>query len=804
MTPISRFTRAEIAQLYQIVLDSDGLHHVKGDEFRARCTLFGHCGDNDTCFVVHMDTGAFHCFSCGVGGSNIFYFAQEVLRWQSTSNQAPEYEAVIAWIHETLGTPFTERIYSENIKSKSHSGMWDRAKAQARYTFTRGSGYELYSTWRFVDAQGNKQVVPDHPCPCSRIPKGECEPNCKGGRIWGMKGIKHVLYHLVAVLHALLIFVVEGEKNADHLTRALALYISVHGSFKLGNRTYTADEIAVTTNVGGAGNWKSEYNYGLEFTDKIAIKLGDNNQAGRKHNEAACRDICRYADQTFTCDLPVGEDKDISDYLDQHGENAIADFIKLLTTECKLYAPPSSPKIVPDLVCLADVKALPVPWLWPGYLAFTMLSMISGDPDAGKTFIALALAASLSNGRMPITGETCDPVTTLYLSHENSPEHVIRPRFDAQGGNTDRFILLRGSRMEEDEDAVRGNITLKDVAILDAALAQTGAKLVIIDPIQSYLGAEVDAHRSNETRPVMDGLITLAEKYGACVLILRHLTKAPSGRAIHRGLGSIDLTGAVRTEMLAGTAPDEPDNRAFIQIKNNLGRRMGSLAYKITEDESGDEMKTRLEWTGVSTLTAADLQAPEATSGETAGEGWTETIFRGTALLTAEIARRITTGKPPILKTEAATFLMAKGITRNEARLIIASDSFDLMPGKGKGAPIEVHCHVHTGSAAKMGEAEIPNKDAGLDGLDSCRPLGKDTAKMPPSETRMDKDDFKSVIFAAEMGVYGDPPSEKGAYSGPNGKPNGAAGDALEMSGDISFDPADWETEEPTAEGEDR
>ena len=149
---------------------------------------------------------------------------------------------------------------------------------------------------------------------------------------------------------------------------------------------------------------------------------------------------------------------------------------------------------------------------------------------------------------------------------------------------------------------------MKDVTLLENAIEQTQARLIAIDPIQSYLGAEVDAHRSNETRPVMDGLIDLAERHKACVLLIRHLSKASGGRAIHRGLGSIDLTGAVRMEMIAGNAAGDPTKRALVPIKNNVGPRADSLGYEIV----GEEMQARLEWRGKSQLTADDLLAPDA------------------------------------------------------------------------------------------------------------------------------------------------------------------------------------------------
>ena len=435
----AKFAYEENEQYYRICLDGAGFHHVKGNEYRSRCIL--HDGDNSSSFWLNLATGAFCCFSCGVKGGSIFAFQQELLRRESASGQAPEYGTVIQSIREVLGTPFAERVYPEDIgQSKSSGKGWDRKQAQDSYPYTDESGQELYTVWRFVDAKGNKITPPDHPCPCARDSKAKCEPGCSGGRVWGIKKLRHVPYRLLDVLQSLLVFIVEGEKDANNLSRALAFYISKHGGFRLGK--LILDRVAVTTNVSGADGWKSEYEYAKYFTGKIVIKLGDNNTAGRKHNEAVCRDVCRHAAQLFTLDLPVGEDEDISDYLRQH---TVEDLIKLLGLDRKLYAVPSTPAIGPEVICLADVEALPVPWLWRPYLAFSMLAMLSGDPSAGKTFIALAIAASLSNGFVPVSGEVCEPVNTLYLSHENAAEYVIRPRFDAQGGNPNRFHLLRGS-----------------------------------------------------------------------------------------------------------------------------------------------------------------------------------------------------------------------------------------------------------------------------------------------------------------------------------------------------------------------
>jgi len=288
-----------------------------------------------------------------------------------------------------------------------------------------------------------------------------------------------------------------------------------------------------------------------------------------------------------------------------------------------------------DLLTLADVQAHDVDWLWRPYLPGGMLAMLSGDPAAGKTFIALAIAAALTTGYVPSSAETCEPARVLYLTVENDAACVVRPRFDAMGGDPTRLYLLRGYVTGDGDSAEHGSIWLTDMSPLRDALDKTHARLMVVDPIQSYLGAGVDAPRANETRPVLDGPARLAEEYRCCVLLLRHLGKAPTGRAIHRGLGSIDLTGAVRSEMLAGSSPADPQQRAMVQIKNNLGAYGPALGYVI--DGAG-----RFRWTGESALTRSDILAPEPVRQETARDdaaAWLRTFLAGGPRTAKEVER---------------------------------------------------------------------------------------------------------------------------------------------------------------------
>jgi Bifunctional DNA primase/polymerase, N-terminal/AAA domain/Primase C terminal 1 (PriCT-1) len=270
--------------------------------------------------------------------------------------------------------------------------------------------------------------------------------------------------------------------------------------------------------------------------------------------------------------------------------------------------PEEKPSMKPDLVCLADVEARPVDWLWEPFIPLRMLSMISGDPGAGKSFVALAVAADLSRGMLR-DGRIVEPANTLYLTVENPTAEVMRPRFDSLGGDPSRLHLLKGTSFEVNSKEQHGAVSLADIAVLDDAIVGTNARLVIVDPLQSYLGASVDLHRSNETRPVMDGLAKLAERHGLAILLLRHLSKQAGGKAIHRGLGSIDLTGAVRSELLAGSLPDDPETRALVHIKSNVGRFGKALGYAI-------DSKGCLAWTGESGVTEADLLAAPAGPGD--------------------------------------------------------------------------------------------------------------------------------------------------------------------------------------------
>ncbi len=260
------------------------------------------------------------------------------------------------------------------------------------------------------------------------------------------------------------------------------------------------------------------------------------------------------------------------------------------------------------LVRLADVQPESVAWLWYPYIPRGKITILEGDPAAGKTWLALALAAAVSRGcGLPDAADsgrpnamTCEPGQVIYLTAEDGLADTLRPRLDAVGADASRAYALTAAHI----DGIEVAITLRDLDVLNDALTQTHAALLVVDPVQGFLGSQIDMHRANEVRPVLAGLAKLGEQHNCAIVCIRHLSKANADRALYRGLGSIDFTAAARSVLLAGRDPTDANRRALVQIKNSLAPEGPALAYAINGG--------RFEWAGLSEMTSAALLARDA------------------------------------------------------------------------------------------------------------------------------------------------------------------------------------------------
>lgn len=259
----------------------------------------------------------------------------------------------------------------------------------------------------------------------------------------------------------------------------------------------------------------------------------------------------------------------------------------------------------PDLVTLSEVTPEDLTWHLYPYIPLGKVVVIEGDPGCGKTYLVLSLCAAATVGKHPFTGEQDrQAVSVLFLTAEDGLADTIHPRLEKLGADLTRFVALRGTVQVVDGKEEKGSVWLSDITVLEEALERTHPALVVIDPFQGFLGAEVDMHRANEIRPILARLAGLAEKHKCAVLIIRHLSKGGQSRNLYRGLGSIDIVAAARSVLLAGNLPHDPEQRALIHMKSSLAPQGPAMGYRLGGPQG-------FEWTGPSSLTASDLLAPE-------------------------------------------------------------------------------------------------------------------------------------------------------------------------------------------------
>lgn len=246
------------------------------------------------------------------------------------------------------------------------------------------------------------------------------------------------------------------------------------------------------------------------------------------------------------------------------------------------------------MINMKDVEIEEVEWLWQDFIPYRKITILQGDPGEGKTTALLQIIASLTTGREIVSARdappTREPVNVIYQTAEDGLGDTIKPRLVAAGADCSRVLVI-----DDSEKA----LTMSDDR-LEAAIIATGAKLVVLDPVQAYLGAAVDMHRANEVRPVMSRISTLAERYGCAFVLVGHMNKSAVLKANYRGLGSIDFSAAARSVILCARVKDDPDVRVLVPQKASLTYEPTAVAFQLSKDRG-------FEWIGEYDITPDEL-----------------------------------------------------------------------------------------------------------------------------------------------------------------------------------------------------
>ncbi len=237
------------------------------------------------------------------------------------------------------------------------------------------------------------------------------------------------------------------------------------------------------------------------------------------------------------------------------------------------------------IISMDEVEPTEVKWLWYPYIPFGKITIVHGDPGDGKTMMILQLASLLSRGeKLPCDDTEREPIKIIYQTAEDGLSDTIKPRLLAGNADCSQIKVI-----DESEAA----LSLLDERV-EQAIIETGAKVIILDPVQAYIGAKVDMNKANEVRSVLTRLGRLAEQYGCAVILVGHLNKAKGNKANYRGLGSIDFQAAARSVLVVGRLKDKQNIRVMAHEKSSLAPEGEPIAFEL-DKENGFAWKGRYD-----------------------------------------------------------------------------------------------------------------------------------------------------------------------------------------------------------------
>lgn len=275
------------------------------------------------------------------------------------------------------------------------------------------------------------------------------------------------------------------------------------------------------------------------------------------------------------------------------------------------------------MIKMSEVQSQEIEWLWYPFIPYGKLTIVQGDPGDGKTTLILNIAAKLSKGEgLDNDMKLTEPMNIIYQTAEDGLADTVKPRLEKACADCERIVVI---------DESDKSLSMADER-LEEAIIQTGARMLILDPIQAYLGGGMDMNRANEARDMTKRLGALAEKYKCAIILIGHMNKASGNKAAYRGMGSIDFFAVARSVLLVGRVEGEPNIRAVVQIKNNLAQFGHPKAFEL--------MESGFKWLGDYEITADEVLggiAPKANKLEQAKQMLRELAETSNAVQSNEI-----------------------------------------------------------------------------------------------------------------------------------------------------------------------
>jgi putative DNA primase/helicase len=380
----------------------------------------------------------------------------------------------------------------------------------------------------------------------------------------GIPEAQRVPYRLDALAwareHVAPVWICEGEKDCDRLA-------------SLG--------LVATTNAFGKGKWLDHYSPYVMGCPVIVA--ADNDEAGRQHAREVAASVAPYAASVTMVVPRYG--KDVSDLLDA---GWTLDEMDPLPEEDTLRS------ILASNVTIKSIK-----WAWQGYVPLGKVTIFEGDPGDGKSILTVDLTARWTSGQAMPDGQSHEgPWPVVMITAEDDPEDTVVPRLVAAGADLKLVRLVdHGVRVDK-----AFNVST-DAGALCQVVRETGAKVIVVDPLMAMLDTGTDSNTDASVRQGLYPLYRVAKDTGAAVIVVRHLNKGEGRKAIYRGGGSIAFIGAARAAYTVGRDPENLERRVIACVKMNIAKEPPSLSYSIEYGTKGPY----LEWHGIVEADAQEI-----------------------------------------------------------------------------------------------------------------------------------------------------------------------------------------------------
>ena len=248
------------------------------------------------------------------------------------------------------------------------------------------------------------------------------------------------------------------------------------------------------------------------------------------------------------------------------------------------------------------VKTSKVDWLWYPYIPCGKITVLQGDPGAGKSMFVIELISRLTKGELLPDGTTRQPINVIYQCSEDGLADTIKPRLDRLGADCEKVAFIR-------EDI--NTFTLNDEIILKAMI-DSDARVFVVDPFQAYLG-DSDLSNVSSMRRIMRKLSMWASSNNCAVILVGHMTKKSHVKELYRGLGSVDIVALARSVIQIEVSDENPQIRYIRHIKSSLAGLGAELMFTI--DHEG-----KFKWINDSCNNPAMITLPAFTENTVCGK----------------------------------------------------------------------------------------------------------------------------------------------------------------------------------------